>query len=236
MSERTLHVFPRSGRLPNDSPFCLKAEAYLRLAGLEYRTVEGLPMRSPTRKLPMLALGRERITDSSRIVERLESGLGAGAVDAGLNPAQHAIALLVQRTVEEHLYWALVWQRWFGEDWQATRRAFFGRMPPGLRQLAAKMVRGKLARDVRGHGMALHGGEEILRRAAQDLEALSTLLGDQAFFLGQAAHSVDACVYGLLANILDSELKTPLTALAQRHPNLVAHTRRMQARCFPELG
>lgn len=232
-----LHQFPRTGRLPNDSPFCLKAQAYLRLAGLEHRIVTAPPFRSPTGKLPMLVDEGRRIPDSSAIVAHLEAKLGSQALDAGLSAMQRAQAHLIQRLVEEHLYWALLWLRWIDPaGWPATRRAFFGGLPPGPRQLVGGLMRRKARRDARGHGLALHSREEILRRATQDLAALSALLGEQSFFLGDQPRAVDASVYGFLGNILHSELRTPLTEIAASYSNLVAWCTRMQRRCFPELN
>lgn len=232
-----LHQFPQTGRLPNDSPFCLKAQAYLRLAGLEYQTVTSPPFRSPTGKLPMLEDAGQRVPDSSAIVAHCEAKLGARALDAGLGAAERAQAHLIQRLVEEHLYWALLWLRWIDDaGWPATRAAFFGSVPPGARQLVGGLIRRKLRRDVRGHGLGLHPREEILRRATQDLAALSALLGEQPYFLGAAPHAVDASVYGFLGNILDSGLRTPLTDVAASYSNLVAWCARMQQRCFPELN
>ena len=34
----TLYQFPSRGNLPNPSPFCMKLETYLRMAGLIYET------------------------------------------------------------------------------------------------------------------------------------------------------------------------------------------------------
>lgn len=232
-----LYQFPRTGRLPNDSPFCLKAETYLRLAGLPYETVVAPPFKSPTGKLPMLLDGAQKVPDSSAIVAHLETVLGPKALDASLSAAQRAQSHLLQRLVEEHLYWAMLWMRWLDEaGWPATRQAFFGSIPPGPRHLVGALVRRKLRRDVRGHGLGLHRREEIIRRATEDLAALSALLGEQPFFLGAEPHAVDASVYGFLGNMLGSELCTPLTEIAASYSNLVAYNARMQARCFPELS
>ncbi|MDP3856436.1 MAG: glutathione S-transferase family protein [Stagnimonas sp.] len=232
-----LYQFPRTGRLPNDSPFCLKAETYLRLVGLPYETVTAPPFKSPTGKLPMLVDERRKIPDSSAIVAHLEAQLGPRALDAGLSATQRAQSHLIQRTVEEHLYWSLLWLRWIDTaGWRATRTAFFGSIPPGPRHLIGGLIRRKVARDARGHGLALHSRAEILHRATQDLAALSALLGEQDYFLGAEPHAIDATAYGFLGNILDSDLRTALTDIAASYSNLVAYCRRMQRRCFPELS
>ena len=46
--------FPPMLGLMNASPFCMKVEVFLRLAGLEYRTVSTSPLRAPKGKLPVI--------------------------------------------------------------------------------------------------------------------------------------------------------------------------------------
>ncbi|WP_028081080.1 hypothetical protein [Solimonas soli] len=55
--------------------------------------------------------------------------------------------------------------------------------------------------------------EEILRRAAQDLQALAGWLGAPPYFTG------------------DAPIDTPLKKLVAAHPRLVAYRARMHARC-----
>ena len=37
-----LHIFGDFGRLPDPSPFCVKVDCYLRMAGLPFETVAGM--------------------------------------------------------------------------------------------------------------------------------------------------------------------------------------------------
>ena len=46
----TLHQFARAWGIPNLSPFRSKLEAYLRMAGVPYRTADALPPMEPKRK------------------------------------------------------------------------------------------------------------------------------------------------------------------------------------------
>lgn len=58
--------------LMNLSPFCMKVEVFLRLAGLPYRCVDATPLRSPKGKLPVLRDGGAVVCDSSAIVAHLQ--------------------------------------------------------------------------------------------------------------------------------------------------------------------
>jgi glutathione S-transferase len=66
-----------------------------------------------------------------------------------------------------------------------------------------------------------------------DVEALAALLGDQDYFLGTQATSIDAIATAFLANVLMVPLETPIKATAAGHANLVAYCRRMATQYFP---
>jgi len=82
--------------------------------------------------------------------------------------------------------------------------------------------------------MGRHAPEQIHALGIADVNALSALLGEQEYFLGTRATSVDAVAAAFLANILMVPLETPINRAAAAHPNLVAYCRRMAQRYFPE--
>ncbi len=73
----TLHQFARVWGIPNLSPFCSKVEAYLRMAGVPYRTADALPPMGPKRKLPYITDAETKIADSRFIIEYLKDRYGA---------------------------------------------------------------------------------------------------------------------------------------------------------------
>ena len=100
------------GGLPNPSPFCMKLETYLRLAGLPYvvHTVKGRPA-SGTGKAPYIDIDGKIMADSGLIIDHLERTNGH-RLDGRLTLAQRAESLAIQRMLEEHLYWVMVYGRW----------------------------------------------------------------------------------------------------------------------------
>lgn len=111
-----LFQFPRMFAIPNLSPFCCKMETWLRIAGLDYEVVDTPnPRGAPRGKLPFIEDGGERITDTSLIIEHLEATRGVDP-DSTLDPGQRAIALLVQRTLEEHYAFVLAYTHLFHEE------------------------------------------------------------------------------------------------------------------------
>ncbi len=231
----TLHQFPPALGLPNASPFCLKLELYLRMAGLAYRNRYTLDLhRAPKGKLPWIDDDGTVMADTGLIIDYLKRTHG-DPLDRGLTPPQRATALAITRLCEEHLYWTLLHDRWIADaGWALTRPGFFGAMPWPLRAIVPLVARRGIRAELRGHGMGRHTPQQIHALGIADVDALAALLGDRDYFLGDQATTVDAMAAAFLANILFVPLETPIRQAAQGHANLVAYCRRMAARYFPE--
>ena len=230
----TLHQFPPAFGLPNASPFCLKLELYLRMTGLPYRNRYTLELhRAPKGKLPWIDDDGIAVADSGLIIEYLKSKFG-DPLDGKLTKLQRAGALAITRLLEEHLYWAVLHDRWIARPgWEMTRPAFFGSLPWPLRAIVPWVARRGIRAELRGHGMGRHTPQQMHALGVADIDALAALLGEQTYFLGAEATSVDAIATAFLANILMVPLETPIKAAAAGHPNLVAYCQRMAQRYFP---
>jgi len=231
----TLYQFRPGFGLPNASPFCMKVETYLRMAGLSYQlNNRGLLTKAPKGKLPFIDEDGVVIGDSSLIIAHLKRQHG-DPLDAGLSPGQQAQALAWQRLFEENLYWAVVYTRWIEpQGFARTRQVFFGRMPGLLRLVIPGLARRTIRRELWGHGMGRHSPEEIMAIGCDDISAVAAFLGDEPFFLGLQPTTLDATAYAFLANLLWAPIDSPLQRHARQLPNLEAYCRRMQARYYPE--
>lgn len=228
----TLFQFPPVWGLPSASPFCMKLETYLRMAGLRYRIEHADVRKAPKHKLPYIDDDGRIVADSGFIVDYLIARYG-DPLDAALTPAQRAQALALRRLMEEHLYWALAYARWIPlANWHITKRAYFGFMPWGVRQIVPELIRKKVHRDLHGHGLGRHREAEIYALGCADLSALSDALGSQAYFLGSVPTSVDATAFAWLANVLSVPIESPMKAHAQTLTNLVDYSARMHTRYF----
>jgi glutathione S-transferase len=223
-----LQFHPTLG-LMNASPFCMKVEVFLRLAGLEYRTVDASPVRSPKGKLPVLRDEGHTIADSEAIIAHLQRRYAdrlPPALAAPETPAQH----LLRRTLEEHTYFAALHWRWVEDvGWQHTQR-FFARLPWGARQAVGALVRRKIRRDLHGQGIGRHTREDLCARAAADIDAIAQSLGDAPFFGGAEPATIDACVYAFLANLVWVPIDTPIRRHGLASAPLMAYGERMRAR------
>jgi glutathione S-transferase len=228
-----LYQFAPAFGLPNASPFCMKVETYLRMAGLPYECPRGADVRkAPKGKLPYIEDCDARVADSTFIIDYLQQKYG-DRLDAHLAPRERAQALAVQRLIEENLYWAAIYSRWVEDaGFTVTREVFFSRMPEPLKLIVPHVARRAVRRELHGHGMGRHSREEIYRIGCRDVAALAQLLGDQPFFMGDKPTTLDATAYAFVANLLWVPLASPLLEEAQRHANLQAYCERMKARYF----
>jgi glutathione S-transferase len=229
-----VYQFAPAFGLPNASPFCMKLETWLRMAGLPFELVnDGLRvMKAPKGKLPFIDDGGVLVSDTTFIIEHLKQRHG-DPLDAALTAAERAVATAFQRLFEENLYWAIVHTRWIDDaGWVKTREAFFGMLPVPLRWFVPALARRGLRAEMRGHGMGRHSVAEIHAIGIEDVTAVADFLADKPFMLGAAPTSLDATAYAFLANLLWAPVDSPILRHAQQRPTLEAYCQRMKARYF----
>ncbi len=229
----TLYQFRPVWGLPNASPFCMKVETYLRMAGLPFQLARNADVRkAPKKKFPFIDDNGKAIADSGFVIDYLKATYG-DPLDQTLTPFEQAQSLAMRRLFEEHLYWAMVYDRWIAPaNWPTTRRAFFGFLPAAVRAVVATLVRGKTRKSLNGHGLGLHSAAEIEELGKADLTAASAFLGDKAYFMGDQPTSLDATAYAFLANAVHAPFNSPLTIHARRLANVTPYCERMRLRYF----
>ncbi|KAL4458287.1 hypothetical protein ABPG75_013152 [Micractinium tetrahymenae] len=221
------------------SSFVTKLEAFLRFGGVrKYSKMVAYPDASPKAQLPFIQRGGQRIGDSYFIIKHL---ISSGAVPAELEfppgDRDRATALAVARMCDTDLAVAVVYYRFVDDEgWARCRRELLGpfRLPLGVGRLLGRIVRAQSLRRVVEQGFGRHGEVDRLALVAQELSALSALLGDRPFLLGDAPHAVDASAFGVLDQLAARELNPALAELVERHPNLMAYRDRIRARFFGE--
>jgi glutathione S-transferase len=231
-----LFQFPRMFGIPNLSPFCCKLETWLRIARIPYEVVDTPdPRKGPKGKLPFVEDGGVRIADSSRIIDHLVTTRGIDP-DARLDAGQRAIALLVQRTLEEHYAFVLAYTHLLrGEGFRHTRTRFDS-VPAVVRPLVSRVVQGRIRDLLWTQGILRHSDEEIVESALRDWRAVLAVMSDGPFFFGDEPTSVDAIVFGMLATTVLTPIESPIRDFLRSQPGCVAYAERMRARFFPELA
>lgn len=230
----TLYQFRPALGLPNASPFCMKLETYLRMAGLSYQTQTVLRSRASTGKTPYVALDGEIVGDSTRIIARLEAANGH-PVDGRLTLAQRGESLAFQRMLEEHLYWATVYMRWVAAPSRDAARLLTALGVPGL--VAPLVVWGgrrRYAKVLYDQGLGRHMPDVLWQMGIADLQAMAHWLGTRSFAFGDTPTVLDACLAAFVGNIVRTPWDSPLKTAALKHRSLVDHFTRMLTRYFPE--
>jgi len=216
------------------APFPLKLATWLRMAGIPFDVViANDPSKGPKGKSPWIEYDSVRMGDSSLIIEHLEKRSGID-LDAHLDAHQQALALSVQRMLEEHYHQCFEHQLFFGRGSEERLREFAATLPMVLRPLVKALLKRTFSKQLYERGMGRHSEEVIIAQGQADLDALAELLGDRPYFMGRRPSSIDACVFGFLGVSLYVEGDNPLYRYAASLDNLMRYCERMRAQYFPE--
>ncbi|KAB2911044.1 MAG: glutathione S-transferase family protein [Hyphomicrobiaceae bacterium] len=229
----TLFTFGPAFGLPDPSPFVTKAWVLLQMSGLPFRNDTRGFRKAPKGKLPYIDDEGTIVADSSFVRMHLEERHGVD-FDKGLAPAERGIAWAFEKMCEDHLYWALVHDRWMNDaNFDRGPRQFFAIAPAPLRPLVIAMVRRGVRRDLHGQGIGRHSREEIAKLAARGIDAIAAQLGDKPYLMGSAPCGADATIFACVAGLLCPRFDSLLRAAAERHANLVAYRDRGMQHWFP---
>jgi glutathione S-transferase len=233
-SSLTLYATRPGFGLPDTSPFVLKTEVQLKMAGLVYERASAIPPQAPNGKLPFINDHDEVVSDSTFIRAHVERKYGVD-LDAGLDAQQRAQAWAIERLLEDHLYFAMVWFRWIDPDNFAKGPANFANAAPEAERAALReqMQARKLA-ELQAQGLGRHAPPRIAELGRRSIDALAELLGNRPYFMGESPSAVDATAFGMLASTVTPFFDTPLRGAVEARPNLVAYIARMMQRFYPE--
>ncbi|WP_169566573.1 glutathione S-transferase family protein [Sneathiella limimaris] len=216
------------------SPFGLKLESWLRLAGISYRNEWSFRKLGPKGKLPFVATDGKVIGDSELIIQYLAARTGKDP-DANLNLDARAEGLMIRRMVEEHFYFVILYSRWQDEAvWPAFSAEVFRSVPWPIRGLIRSKAQKSVLQSIFKQGLSRHEPSEIYGKARADLEALSIKLGSKPYFLGPEPTLTDTSVYGHLANILYQPVTGQLQQEIRKFDNLCDYCDRLKAIWWPK--
>lgn len=224
--------FPAFG-LPQASPFVMKTEVQLKMAEIPYRLERGSRDDGPKKKIPYIVEADHKIGDSTFIREHIEKSYGVD-LDRGLTADMRARSWALERMLEDHLYWAVVHERWMNdENFEAGPAHFFDNLPSEAREAARAGARQNVANNLYGQGLGRHTKEEVAYLGCRSISALATLLGNKAYLMGPALSAVDATAFAMIAAATAPVFVSTLRDFVESKPNLIAYRDRMMREFYP---
>jgi glutathione S-transferase len=220
--------------LPNLCPFCMKVEAFLRIAELPFQIIDEDDLdKTPDGHLPYIRDNGVVISDAELIIDYLESRLGFH-VDGHLDSQKAAIHHAFVRMLEGHLHWALLYSRYLEDhNWETLQRRIFAEVPPPISTFQANRMRKELRDQLHHHGMGKLNRDDVYKKGGKDLAALAVLLGDHPWFGGDYVSRLDLTATAYLANILVPELPSPLADKVREYSNLASYAARSLRLLYP---
>lgn len=127
----------------------------------------------------------------------------------------------------------MVYYRWY-ENAPAMMRIFAPTVAPWMQDMMMKGFQTQVKGQLKGHGIGRHKKEEVYSIAHKDLLAVSNILGDKPFMMGEEPTLVDSTVFGLVAQFLWQDLDSPQHTMLRECTNLASHSERMKERYWPD--
>lgn len=193
---------PQLPGYPTYSPFVLEVYRALTFAKLPFRheriAYQKLKTINPLGQLPVLRVGTELVCDSTRILQRIEQ-LAPGSISAGLDPRTLAEAWLWEEFADTALYPLVLGTRWADDrGWAVIKPAFFGALPPVVRDLVANMIRKKTLKSLIGRDFLRAGLDACHARTLRVLDQLEARAPETGFWLGDKLCVADLGLFGQL--------------------------------------
>jgi glutathione S-transferase len=225
----TLYSYPELFGIADNNGYGLKVFAFLKLAGVPFVHEHIFDAsKAPRGQLPYIVDEGETVGDSDAIIAYVTRKYGV-TMDAALTPAQRATDHMATRMLDD-LYWVMSYSRWKDDRFWPAFRAALKREHPALTDEGLQKARDFNFQRYHFQGIGRYAPEAAYARGLADLGALAHLIPADTFVHGAAPTSIDAGIYGFIANIWFYDIDTPLKQFLAKQPNLVRHGRAIHDR------
>jgi glutathione S-transferase len=224
----TLFSYPQLCGVADNNGYGLKVYAFLKLCNVAFRHEHIVDTsKAPRGQLPYIVDGDATIGDSDAIISHLTRKY-ALTIDDGLTLAQRNTHLLVRRTLDD-LYWVMSYSRWKDDRFWPLFRDTFVRAHPNVTVETLETAREFNFKRYHFQGIGRYEPADAYARGIADLNVLSNLLPGSGYMFGAKPGSIDAALYGFIANIYFYDIDTPLKECVMSKENLVAHCKSIHA-------
>jgi glutathione S-transferase len=224
----TLYSFPSLFGVADNNAYGLKVYAFLRLVGLQFEDVHIFDSSiAPRGQPPYIVDDGDTVGDSENIIAHLVRKHGL-TIDSALTRSQRNTNLLITRMLDD-LYWVMSYSRWQDDRYWPAFGSALQREHPGLTD--EDLLKAKEFNRQRYYfqGIGRYEPDDAMARGLADLRVLGDLIPTHGYAHGEAPTSIDANIYGFIANIHFYEIHTPLKRFVDEHDKLVRHCRDIHA-------
>jgi glutathione S-transferase len=220
----TLYSYPELFGVADNNGYGLKVFAFLRLNGVPFRHEHIVDASAaPRGQLPYIVDDGESIGDSDTIIAHLVAKYRL-TMEAALTATQRDTSHLITRMLDD-LYWVMSYSRWKDDRfWPAFRDALL-REHPSLTEAGLRKAQEFNFQRYYFQGIGRYAPDAAYARGLADLRVLADLVPGKGYVHGETPTSIDAGIYGFIANIYFYEIETPLKQFITAHENLVRHCR-----------
>jgi glutathione S-transferase len=224
----TLYSYPVLFGVADNNAYGLKVFAFLKLTGVPFVHEHIFDASSaPRGQLPYIVDDGETLGDSEAIIAHLKRKYRL-SIDDGLTDAQRRTDHLLTRMFDD-LYWVMSYSRWKDERYWPAFRDALRREHPHVTLDSLEKAKAYNAQRYHFQGIGRYEPDAAMARGLADLGVLAGLLPPSGWLHGAKPTSIDAGIYGFVANILFYDIDTPLRRCVQAHDNIVRHCRAMHA-------
>jgi len=220
----TLYSYPELFGVADNNGYGLKVFAFLKLAGVPFRHEHIFDASAaPRGQLPYIDDDGETVGDSETIIAHLIAKRRL-TIDAALTASQRDTSHLITRMLDD-LYWVMSYSRWKDERFWPLFRDALMREHPSLTEAGLLKAREFNFQRYHFQGIGRYAPDAAYARGLADLEVLADLIPANGYVHSEKPTSIDAGIYGFIANIYFYEIDTPLREFVRAHGNIVRHCR-----------
>jgi glutathione S-transferase len=224
----TLYSYPELFGVADNNGYGLKVLAFLKLCSVPFRHEHIFDASAaPRGQLPYITDDGETVGDSDTIIAYLIKKYRL-RIDDALTVQQRDTDYMITRMLDD-LYWVMSYSRWKDERfWPAFRDALV-REHPTLTEAGLHKAREFNFQRYYYQGIGRYEPDAAYRRGLADLQVLANRLPAAGYLHGPVPTSIDAGIYGFIANIHFYNIETPLKQFVTSHRNLVRHCEAIHA-------